>query len=186
MEMLVVAEVVKPHGLRGEVCIDSHADSPFLYDEVPCLFLGKKGQKPRRFVVRSSRKHKGRILLTLEGVNGRDAAESLRGFEVMVREADLPDTGEDEVYMYELEGMSVELEDGTVVGTISNFILAPGQETWVITSADGREILFPAVEEFVLSVDLEDETIVVNPPEGLIDIYLTEKGKKRNRSECRF
>lgn len=180
MEMLVVAEVVKPHGLRGEVCIESHADSPFLFDEVPCLYLAKKGQKPRRFVVRSSRKHKGRMLLTFKGVEGRDQAENLRGMEVLVRESDLPDTGDDEVYMYELEGMSVELEDGTVVGTISNFILAPGQETWVISSAEGKEILFPAVEEFVLSVDLDNERIVVDPPEGLLDIYLSESGRKDN------
>ncbi|ACS78267.1 ribosome maturation factor RimM [Maridesulfovibrio salexigens] len=180
MEMLVVAEVVKPHGLRGEVCIESHADSPFLFDEVPCLYLAKKGQKPRRFVVRSSRKHKGRVLLTFKGVEDRDQAENLRGMEILVREADLPESGDDEVYMYELEGMSVELEDGTVVGTISNFILAPGQETWVISSAEGKEILFPAVEEFVLSVDLDAEKVVVEPPEGLLDIYLTEAGKKDN------
>jgi 16S rRNA processing protein RimM len=180
MEMLVVAEVVKPHGLKGEVCIESHADSPFLFDEVPCLYLAKKGQKPRRFVVRSSRKHKGRVLLTFKGVEDRDQAENLRGMEILVREADLPESGDDEVYMYELEGMSVELEDGTVVGTISNFILAPGQETWVISSAEGKEILFPAVEEFVLSVDLDEEKVIVEPPEGLLDIYLTESGKKDN------
>ncbi|TIH14944.1 ribosome maturation factor RimM [Marinifilum sp. JC120] len=180
MEMLVVAEVVKPHGLRGEVCIESHADSPFLFDEVPCLYLAKKGQKPRRFVVRSSRKHKGRVLITFKGVEGRDEAESLRGMEILVREADLPETGEDEVYMYELEGMNVELEDGTVVGTISDFILAPGQETWVISSSEGKEILFPAVEKFVLSVDLEAEKVVVDPPEGLLDIYLADESKKDN------
>ncbi|WP_432738426.1 ribosome maturation factor RimM [Maridesulfovibrio sp. FT414] len=177
MEMLVVAEVVKPHGLRGEVCIESHADSPFLFDEVPCLYLAKKGQKPRRFVVRSFRTHKGRVLLTFEGIDGRDQAEILRGMEIMVREADLPQADDDEVYMYELEGMSVELEDGTVVGTISNFILAPGQETWVITSTAGKEILFPAVEEFVLSVDLDTEKVVIEPPEGLLDIYLKEPKK---------
>lgn len=127
--------------------------------------------------MRSSRRHKGRVLLTLKGVDGRDQAENLRGMEVMVREADLPAAAEDEVYMYELEGMSVELENGTVVGTISNFILSPGQETWVITSSDGKEVLFPAVEEFVMSVDLDAEKVVIDPPEGLLDVYLTEKKK---------
>lgn len=120
------------------------------------------------------------MLLTFKGVEDRDQAENLRGMEIFVREADLPESGDDEVYMYELEGMSVELEDGTVVGTISNFILAPGQETWVISSTEGKEILFPAVEEFVLSVDLDAEKVVVEPPEGLLDIYLTEADKKDN------
>ncbi|WP_035074892.1 ribosome maturation factor RimM [Maridesulfovibrio zosterae] len=175
--MLLVAEVVKSHGLRGEVCIDSHADSPLLFDEVPCLYLAKKGQKPRRFVVQSSRRHKGRILVTFKGIDGRDQADALRGMEVMVREADLPQVEDDEVYMHELEGMSVELDDSTVIGTISNFILAPGQETWVITASDGKEILFPAVEEFVLSVDLDAEKVVIDPPEGLLDLYLKEKKK---------
>ncbi|WP_034623954.1 ribosome maturation factor RimM [Maridesulfovibrio hydrothermalis] len=176
--MLVVAEVVKSHGLRGEVCIDSHADSPFLFSEVPCLYLAKKGQKPRRFVVRSTRKHKGRMLIIFDGIDDRDQADSLRGMEVMIREGDLPRSSEEDVFMYELEGLSVELEDGAVVGTISDFIMAPGQETWVITSSEGKEILFPAVEEFVLSVDLESQKVVIDPPEGLIDLYLKKNDKK--------
>lgn len=118
------------------------------------------------------------MLITFEGVDGRDQADALRGMEVLIREEDLPRANEEDVFMYELEGLSVELEDGTVVGTISDFILAPGQETWVIISPEGKEILFPAVEEFVLSVDLDAEKVVVDPPEGLIDLYLKKNDKK--------
>lgn len=172
--MILVAEVVKPHGLRGEVCIESFADSPFLYGEVPSVFLAKEGGKPRRFRVRSHRTHKGRVLLTLEGIDGRDRAEALRGHQILVREKDLPQSGEDSLYIYQLEGMRVLLESGEVVGTVSDFLLTQGQETWVINSADGKEILFPAVEEFILSVDLESREVTVAPPEGLLDIYLAK------------
>ncbi len=177
MEMLLVAEVVKPHGLRGEVCIDSHADSPFLYDEVACLYLRREGQKPRRFGVQSFRMHSGRALVTFKGINDRDKAETLRGMDVLVNKADLPRLRDDEVYMYQLKGAAVELKDGTAVGTISDFLFAPGQETWVISSPDGKEILFPAVAEFVLSVDVEAGKVVIDPPEGLFDIYLTAPAK---------
>ncbi len=177
MELLLVAEVVKSHGLKGEVCIDSHADSPFSFDEVSSLYLQSKGQKPRRFVVQSFRRHKGRALVIFKGINDRDKADTLRGMDVLVQKEDLPELRADEVYMYQLKNASVELEDGTAVGTISDFLFAPGQETWVISSPEGREILFPAVAEFVLSVDVEAGKVVIAPPEGLLELYMTAPTK---------
>lgn len=174
MKMILVAEVIKPHGLRGEVCIDSFADSPFLYGEVPSVFLNKDEGRPRRFRVLSFRKHKGRVLLTLEGVEGRDQADKLRGYKVSVREKDLPDNGKDSLYLYEIEGMRVLLENGEYVGTVSNFLLGSGQETWVIKTDGGQEILFPAEKDFIVSVDVEKREVIIAPPEGLFDLYLAE------------
>ncbi|WP_027178574.1 ribosome maturation factor RimM [Maridesulfovibrio bastinii] len=174
MKMILVAEVIKPHGLRGEVCIESYADSPFLYGEVPFVFLGKNKGKPRRFRVLSHRKHKGRVLLTFEGVDGRDKAEDLRGFQVFIREKDLPESGKDSLYLYQIKGMRVVLENGETVGTVSDFLLNCGQETWVIKSEDGKEILFPAEQDFILSVNMESHEITVAPPEGLLELYLAE------------
>lgn len=174
MKMILVAEVVKPHGLRGEVCIDSFADSPFLFGEVPSVFLAKEGGKPRRFRVLTHRKHKGRVLLTFEGVDGREAADALRGYQVLVREKDLPESGKDSLYLYQIKGMRVLLENGDVVGTVSDFLLNMGQETWVIKSDEGKEILFPAEKDFIRSVDLESREVTVAPPLGLFDIYLAE------------
>ncbi len=180
-----VGGVVKPHGIRGEFCIKSYADSPSIFSRVDALYLQDGNRPPQPFTVRSWREHKGLILLRLEGVDDRDHAEKIRGWTVLVNEDDLPQLGEDENYLYQMMGCRVQLEDGTPVGVLENFFETAEQDTWVIVNDAGTEILLPAVPEFVLDVDLDTEIIVIEPPEGLLDIYLNpeppKKKKKRKR-----
>ena len=170
--LVVVGVVVKPHGVRGELCVDSQAQSPSLFEDIGRVFL-RRGRSPAKaYSVLGARPHQGRLLLTLEGVDGRDAAEALRGFELAVAAADLPDPEGDDIYLHELEGLSVLAEDGSRIGTLTGFLLAGGQETWVIRHASGREILLPADPQFVQDIDLDNRTARVTPPEGLLDLYL--------------
>jgi len=175
---VLVGEIVKPHGIRGEVRVKSHAESPELFGLVPAIHLREAGRTPKARAVLSWREHKGFVLLTLDGVADRDAAEALRGSEVLVREADLPELDGDEHYLYQLMGCRVTLEDGTGVGVLEHFFETAGQDTWVIVNEAGTEILLPAVPEFVLDVDLDSGVIVVAPPEGLLDLYLNPEPPK--------
>ena len=119
------------------------------------------------------------MLLKLKGVDDRDQAEALRGHTVLVRQDDLPELDDGEHYLYELMGCRVVLEDGTDVGVLEHFYETPGQDTWVIVDGQKREILLPAVPEFVLDVDLDSEVVTIAPPEGLLDIYLSPEPKKK-------
>jgi 16S rRNA processing protein RimM len=177
--LVLVGGVVKAHGIRGEICIKSHAESPSLFGSVPALYLRDGDKPPRSFAVRSWREHKGFVLLVLKGVADRDQAEALRGFEVLVREEDLPELDEGEHYLYQMLGCRVILEDGTDVGVLDTFFETAGQDTWVIINEAGTEILLPAVPEFVLDVDLDAGVIVVDPPEGLLDLYLNPEPPKK-------
>jgi len=186
---VAVGGVVKPHGIRGEFCIKSYADSPSLFSRVGALFLQDGSKSPQPFTVRSWREHKGLILMKLQGVDDRDRAEEIRGWTVLVHEDDLPDLEEGEHYLYQMMGCRVVLEDGSAVGVLENFFETAEQDTWVIVTEEGREVLLPAVPEFVLDVDLDSEVITIDPPEGLLDIYLNpeppKKKKKRKRPSGR-
>jgi 16S rRNA processing protein RimM len=173
--LVAVGGVVKPHGGRGEFCIDFHADSPFLFADAGRVFLRRPGGRAREYAVTGSRPPQGRMLLTLKGVSDRDAADALRGLEVAVAAADLPDPDEDEIYLHELEGLVVRLSDGRELGVLEGFLFAGGQETWVIRDPKGREILLPATPEFVLDIDLDARVAMVEPPEGLLDLYLEDR-----------
>ena len=176
-----VGGVVKAHGIRGEFGIKSYADSPTLFDAVP-LFLSAGKGRPRPLEVTSWREHKDLVLLTSPQIKDRDQAEALRGKEILVREADLPELDGDEHYLYQMIGCRVILEDATEVGELKGFYETGEQDTWVIENGAGTEILLPAVPEFVLDVDLDTETIVIEPPEGLLDLYLNpEPPKKKKR-----
>lgn len=170
-EWVLIGEVAKPHGLKGEFSVRFYADSPSLLDEVGHVWLCASGGRPRRFPVRAWREHQGRVLLWLVGIDGRDQAEAWRGAEVRVKESDLPVSEEGEIYLHDIQGLTVLLEDGTRLGAITDFMVEP-HEVWTITTDKGEEILFPAAPELVPSIDLEAGTVTIAPPPGLIELYL--------------
>ncbi len=188
--MVAVAHVAKPHGIRGELCMDSHAGSPLLFAPGRTLFLALSAHsgggggpgRPRPYTVLASREHTGRMLVTLSGVGDRTAADLLRGAEVFIAEADLPAPDEGEEYLFRLLGSRVFLPDspegaGREIGVFEAILDTPGQITWVIRGPREEEILFPAVPQFILSLDAEGQRIVIDPPPGLIELYLDTPDK---------
>ena len=181
--LVAVARVAKAHGIRGELCMDSHADSPLLFSSGATLYLepavqpGKGKARPRPYVIKSVRDNNGRFILTLEGVADRNAAEALRGAEVLIPESDLPPPDEGEEYLHRLLGARVLLGDETEVGVFTAILDTPGQLTWIITAKNGAEILFPAVPEFILGLDAPGGRIHIDPPPGLLELYLDAPAK---------
>ena len=174
---VAIGRVVKPHGVRGEFGVRSDAESPALFDRGATLYLTRDTARPRPLSIRSWRPHKGLVLVRAKGVDDRDAAEALRGMTVLVREADLPPPPPGQHYLYRLMGCRVVLGDGTAVGELRAFFETALQETWVIINEAGTEILLPAVEAFIQDVDLDKGVITVDPPEGLLDLYLDPGGQ---------
>jgi 16S rRNA processing protein RimM len=154
--------------------MDIHAGSPLLFEPGTTLFLGPSGSKgfrPRPYAVASAREHGERLLVTLAGVADRTAAEALRGLDVFVAEAELPEPDAGEEYLFKLMGARVLLGDGTPVGEFEAILDTPGQLTFVIRGPRGQEILFPAVPEFILGLDAKRKEIVIDPPPGLLELY---------------
>ena len=178
---ILVGGVVKPHGIRGEFCMKCYADSPSIFDAVDTLYMQDGDKTPQPITVQSWREHKGLVLMTIKSVTDRDQAEAMRGRSLLVREADLPELDGDEHYLYQMIGCRVILSDGAEVGVLKGFYETGEQDTWVIVNEAGAEILLPAVPEFVLDIDLDSETIVVEPPEGLFDLYLNPDPPKKKK-----
>ena len=119
------------------------------------------------------RMHKGRPLVIFEGVNDRTAAELLRGHVMLVPEDTLPELDEDEVYLHDMLGLSVVLDaTGQKLGVLDHVLFHGEQELWSILTPEGKEILLPAVPEFVADIDLDTEIIRITPPEGLLELYM--------------
>lgn len=169
-KLVVIGEVIKPHGIRGEFHVANHADSPSLYAPGARVWFRAPGKPERPVNILSCRPHQGRLLLTIEGVADRDAADALRGMEVVVRAEDMPELDDGEVYLHEIVGYDVVLLDGSKVGVLESFMDIPGQDVWVIRAPDGKEILLPAHEETVPEIDATARKITINPPPGLLDL----------------
>ncbi|GAA3866585.1 ribosome maturation factor RimM [Saccharothrix violaceirubra] len=168
---VVVGRVAKAHGITGELAVDVRTDSPDTrFAEGSVLNAKLRDGTSRDLTVTAARHHAGRLLVRFEEVVTRDVAETLRGTLLLGSTADLPPTGDpDEFYDHELEGLNVELLDGTVIGTVREIVHGPGGELLVVRREGGADALVPFVREIVPTVDVTARRVVLDPPEGLLD-----------------
>ncbi len=171
--LLLVGRIRKAHGIKGEVSVAYHADSPDLLSDG--VFLQQGSQEAVFHEVASVRAHHGAILVQFADISDRNAAELLRGHDLLVPEERLPEPDDGAVYLHEILGLAVvaETEDGarTFLGTLTAITEPAGQELWAIAKDGEEDILFPAVPEFVLGFDLERGEVRVSPPPGLVELY---------------
>ncbi len=170
---LVVGRVAKSHGVRGELVVEVRTDDPDARFAPGVRLRGRAARsgEVREFTVESAREHSGRLLVQLAGVADRTAADALRGMLFIVDSAELPPSEDpDEFYDHELEGLTVQLTDGTVVGKVAEVLHSAAGELLSVRAADdGREILIPFVTAIVPTVSLAERLVVIDPPEGLLD-----------------
>jgi 16S rRNA processing protein RimM len=166
---VVVGRIGRPHGIRGEVTVEPRTDEP---DErfAPGAVLLVDGPVAE-LVVDRVHWHSGRLLVTFRGVADRNAAEALRGLLLTVDRADdaMPDDP-DEFYDSALEGCAVELADGTPMGVVAEVVHLPAQDLLAVRTPDERDVLVPFIEAFVPVVDVPARRIVIDPPDGLLDL----------------
>lgn len=172
---LVIGRVAKSHGVKGEVVVEVRTDDP---DDRFAVGSVLRGRKPRgqtdtvSYTVEAARDHSGRLLLRLHGVDDRGTADAMRGTLFFVESDDLPPSDDpDEFYDHELEGLTVRLSDGTVIGTVREVLHSAAGELLCIRPADESrgEILVPFVAAIVTAVSLAEKVIDIDPPEGLLD-----------------
>ncbi len=169
-ELVMLGEVTRPHGLKGLLRVKSYARSKDSFQEAGIVILRDSSGSLAEFKVRSVVNHKGVLLLSLEGLEGIDQAEQYRGSPVFVRKEALGRPQEDEYFWYQLLGLKVFLESGYYLGKISRIIPTGGTDVFVI-SQGGKEVMIPAAHEVVREIDLEQGTMTVAPPEGLLELY---------------
>ncbi len=174
---LVVARIGKPHGLHGEVTVQLHTDDPERRFTPGAAFATQAAAGsgvPRSLTIRSTRVHNGVWLLAFEQVPDRTGAESLRGTRLLLDpEASTagPDEPEEDAwYEDDLVGLEVVRRDGTRVGTVSGLELGPAQDLLVVTLEAGGTAYLPFVEAIVPEVDVDAGRVVVDPPDGLLEL----------------
>jgi 16S rRNA processing protein RimM len=169
---LVVGRVVKAHGVTGELVVDVRTDDPDTrFGPGTRLRARPKNGPERTYVVESARAHSGRLLVRLTGVADRNAADALRGSLFLVDTEDLPPIDDpDEFYDHQLEGLRVVTTDGRLVGNVNEVLHTAAGELLSVASETGAEVLVPFVSAIVTGVSLEDRTIEIDPPEGLLEL----------------
>jgi 16S rRNA processing protein RimM len=167
----LVGIAVRVHGLRGELVVDLHTDSPEeRFAPGASLIAQRPGAPAGTLTVEAARPHSGRLLVRFVEAPDRAAAEALRGTRLLVTaDAIAPPDDDEEFHVHQLEGLRAELEDGTVAGTVREVVHGPGGELLVLARPEREDALVPFVRAIVPTVDLAGGRIVLTPPEGLLD-----------------
>ncbi|MGH2542042.1 MAG: ribosome maturation factor RimM [Ardenticatenaceae bacterium] len=172
-QWVTVGKITSAHGVRGEVKVALFVDDPEFLRDAKFLILESRTQR-KRMEIQSMRFHQGQALIRFQGITGRDEAERLRGRELSLPLELLPDLAEDEYYVAEIVGLTVESEEGEVLGEVAEVMFTGANEVYVVRGGPYGEILLPAIESVVQSVALDEGRIRVALPEGLLDEAPTE------------
>ncbi|MGI5491879.1 ribosome maturation factor RimM [Microtetraspora malaysiensis] len=166
---LVVGRIGRPHGVRGEVTVEVRTDDPELRF-APGTALATDPASAGPVEVEGARWHKDILLLSLVGVDDRDAAEALRGTLLVIDSADLPPSEDpDEFRDHQLIGLSVVTAAGDPVGEVAD-VLHHGQDLLVVRRPSRGDAYVPFVKALVPEIDLEKGVLVVDAPPGLLDL----------------
>ena len=168
-DTVVVGRIGRPHGVRGEVTVEVRTDDPDLRF-VPGAVLRTDPPERGPITIAGVHWHSGTLLLRLEGVDSREAAEAVRNTELLVDVADLPEIEDpDSYYDHQLVGLAARLPDGSELGEVTA-VRHEAQDLLVVRRPDGDELLIPFVSAIVPTVDLAGGFLVVDPPEGLLEL----------------
>jgi len=166
---VTVGRIGRPHGIRGDVVVGVRTDEPELRFAKGSR-LDTAPAKLGPLTVLGSKWHSGELLVRFEGISDRDAAAELRGTWVLVDSASIaPPDDPDEFHDTDLIGLSVRTVGGAAVGIVDD-VLHSGQDVLVVKTADGSDVMVPFVLPIVPEVDVASGFLVINPPEGLLDL----------------
>lgn len=166
--LVPLGEIVTTHGLAGWLKLNPFNRDTLALGAGAEVFLQIQGAESP-FEIEASRPHRSQWLIKLKGIDSIDAAVRWVGARLSVRQADLDELGPGEYYHYQVIGFEVFSVSGKRIGTISSTLSTPAGELYVVQGSE-REHLIPAVKEMIEKVDFDAGTMVINPPEGLLDL----------------
>lgn len=171
-DLVLVGRVARAHGNRGQVIVNLETDFPHERFRVDGIVLVGADATPRR--IRAVRFHQGRPVLALEGVETMNDAEALAGQELKVPAGDAGALPPGTFYHYDLVGCEVRDTSGQAIGRVTA-VEGTMEASRLVVEGRRAEVLIPLVAEICVSIDLPSRSIVVKPPEGLIE--LNEPGR---------
>lgn len=161
-QFIAVGRVVSPQGVWGEIKVEVTTDFPDRFSAGAEVYI-----EGRAVTIESSRWHKGRVILKLATIESVEDAEGLRGKFLEVPQSHLRPLPEGQYYQFQLLGLEVWTTEGKLLGRIAHILPTGSNDVYVVPSRHG-ELLIPAIEDVVKSVDLEMGRIVIELIEGLL------------------
>ena len=162
-EFLIVGRIVAPWGIRGEVKVEVETDFPERFSPHKQVYIDGIP-----FTIESCRSHKQHLIVKLATIDSIEAAEKLRKQDLTIPGSELYPLPEGQYYAFQLIGLKVLTTAGKHIGQIKEIMATASNDVYIVEGKRG-EILIPAIEDVVKSIDLKKGKIVIEAIEGLLD-----------------
>jgi len=169
--LVAIGEVLKPYGLGGEVRVRVLTDQPKERFGTlrQCVLWEPAIDRREACQIARCRLDGDTVLVKMRGVDSPEHARLFSGRLLAVDQTDALPAPPGSFYPWQLEGARVETRDGTLLGTFVGIENGGAQDLWVV-AVGGRERLIPAVAEIVVDVNVGERRVVIDPPEGLLEL----------------
>lgn len=168
---LLVGQIVKPHGIRGEVAVKSLTERPDLrFWPGSELYIGLDESSLQKAVIGSVRPFKKGYLVVFENFKDRNQAERIREWSIFILRQDAAKPEKDAYYHHELVGLTLEDDSGNELGRVRAVLELEVYDLLEVERKGGGNYYVPLVDEFIHEVDPAAGRIRASLPDGLMDV----------------
>jgi 16S rRNA processing protein RimM len=169
-ELIIVARAVRTRGLKGELVAELLTDFPERFESLTTLLAVSPDGQRKELQLEDYWFQKDRVILKFKDYDTVESANALIGLEVGVPESEQVGLASGEFYEWQLAGCFVENTHGETVGKVREVMRTGGVELLVVDAGGEREHLIPMAGDIVVKVDIPGKKILIDPPEGLLEL----------------
>lgn len=163
-----VGTITKAHGYKGELNVHLDTDEPQTYQNLESIFIERNGLLVPFFLTKAQLHKTNHLRIILEDF---DEPESLIGRDIYLPLTTLPPLEGNKFYYHEIIGFQAVNKEIQTIGTIQNVRDTSAQDLFEIISTDQKEILIPVIDEWIVEVNRATQTIILDLPDGLLDVF---------------
>ena len=174
-EWLTVGLITSCHGINGQVKVKSLSDFEERFLKPGMRWLQKEDEPPSKIELISGFKQPGKetFVIKLKDINSRNHAEQLKKFKILVKTDELPKLKKEEFHLLELINLKVNTLENDKLNTIGKVINLENEKNNLLVIKlfkNQKEVFIPFVKEIVPIVDIKNNFIIINPPNGLLEL----------------
>ncbi len=167
MDWLEVGKIVNTHGLKGEVKVVPWTDSPETFEDIDCVYIKKK-TGDICLNIENMKYQKNNIILKFKEISKIEDAEPLKNKTLFAERDALGELPEGVYYIADIIGLKAVDTDGKLIGTVSDIFNTGSNDIYEIKREGMKNLLLPDIDD-VITVELENERVIVRIPKGLED-----------------
>lgn len=168
-DKLRVGVISSTHGLRGEVKVFPTTDDAKRFKDLKQVLLDT-GKEELALEIETVKFIRNMVILKFREFNNINEIEKYKGKDLLIHRNQAVALGPDENFIVDLIGLQVVTDEGEVFGTLTDVIKTGANDVYAVEDKNGKEVLFPAIKQCILDINLEEGTMSVHIMDGLLDL----------------